>query len=92
MIIDGYQFDGAYVDRLPFVGTTHGDDRRSAAAERVRAICCCDVNLGALQQPYALAPQTTPLLGPRFTLVREEFTRGERPSPSVVPVASRLHS
>jgi len=90
VVIDGYHFDGAYVDRLRSWGlrTLMIDDRPRLS--EYTSDLLLDVNLGALRQPYVLAPQTTPLLGPRFTLVREEFVEAERPSPRVVPVASRL--
>lgn len=85
VIVDGYHFDDSYLDavRSESVRTVAIDD----AAHTYSSDLLLDHNLGALSQPYRLAANTTPLLGPRFSLVRPEFLTVKRqPRPPSAPV------
>lgn len=91
IVLDGYQFDGAYEERLVNHGCTvlalddFGHTRHAARL-------VLNQGLDATAAPYVpLAPSQELLLGPEFALLRPEFTpfRGAPPKP-VAPLENAL--
>jgi spore coat polysaccharide biosynthesis predicted glycosyltransferase SpsG/RimJ/RimL family protein N-acetyltransferase len=75
-VVDGYPFDGPYVERLRSAGARVAmvDDLPRLARYDVDLLI--DQNPGALRQPY-VAPSSRLLLGPRFALLRPGFAGGD---------------
>ena len=91
IVLDGYQFDGAFQAAL--VDAAHHvlalDDHGHAG--RYRADLVLNQNAGADPALYAdRAPGTRLLLGPRFALLREEFRRWPAQRRPVPPRARRV--
>ena len=90
VVIDGYQFDEAYVSLLRAAGlrTLMIDDQ-----PRLNEYDCdllLDQNPGAEMQSYRVGAKTVVLLGPRFALLRPQFLAIPRKTGSAPPVAERL--
>lgn len=81
VVVDGYQFDGRYAERLRGAGARVAMVDDLPRLERYDVDLLLDQNPGALRQPYAGAPSRL-LLGPQFTLLRPGFAAartGARP-------------
>jgi UDP-2,4-diacetamido-2,4,6-trideoxy-beta-L-altropyranose hydrolase len=91
IVVDGYQFDANYQDVLRDAGckVLFVDDYGHAS--RYSAQLVLNQNAGASEKLYAnRAPDTRLLLGPRYALLRREFSKWRDWKREMSPVCRRL--
>jgi UDP-2,4-diacetamido-2,4,6-trideoxy-beta-L-altropyranose hydrolase len=90
LVIDGYHFDSTYQDALAAAGLRALVIDDMAEQPHYRAAALLNQNIGAESHDYRLDPQTLPLFGPRYVLLRRQFDPWQNSKRTIPAVAEHI--